>query len=1045
MVARRLAVLLALVLTGVVAEGHDLWLIPDFSARPGQTIKIMVNAGNRFPAPSLVTSPDQFVRFDVQGPGTKLSISNARGYDKWTEAETALKEPGAYIIALEIKARPVRLDAKEFNEYLKREGLDQVVDARTKAKKDNLEGKELSASFAKSILRLGDKSDPGATRPVGLKLEVVPQVDPAQVRPGEKLPVLVLFDGKPLGGAQVVSVSDYFPIDDEETHSFATRTSLQGIAMIPIMNPGNWMVRLVHMIPSQGGDNDWESFSSSLTFRMPPERGFPLTIDSIMRGSDLVGYGINPIRWSGDGSRFYFNWRKPGEKDFHKYEVTRDGSSPRRLSKDEAKLIAPPGAQSTKDYRLLVFAEGGDLILQDAVTNNRTYLVRTVDPETAPRFTRDEKHVTFVRENNLYRISLDRSELVQLTDIRSAAPQRPESKPSDSQKYLEAEQKDLFEVIRERMNQKEEADARAKEKEKRKPYNLPQRASISGFQLSPDETIALFVQTERPEQAKSTIVPSFVTESGYTQDINGRTKVGDVQARSRLGLMSVETGEVVWIDHGQKDREVNLAGASWSEDGKNLVVVGTAADFKDRWIFLVDTKSGKTKVLDALHDDAWVMSGGFGGGFGASPVGWLPDGKSIYFVSEKDGFFQLYTADLDSSPAKPLTSGRFEVFGPTLSEDKSKFYFTSSEVHPGERHFYSMPLSGGTRTQITTMTGSNQAYLSPDEKTAAVIYSCSNKPPELYLMDNTPGAKGRQITVTPTEEWRSFPWVDPKVITFKARDGAVVYARYYTPEMLSGAPGSSGAATAPVKGRVGTGRKETAPAIRRPGVIFVHGAGYAQNAHKYWSSYFHEYMFHHILMDRGYVVMDIDYRASSGYGRDWRTAIYRHMGGKDLDDQVDGARWMAENLNVDPHRIGIYGGSYGGFITLMAMFTTPDVFAAGAALRPVTDWAHYNHSYTASILNAPQLDAEAYRQSSPIYFAEGLKGALLICHGMVDTNVHFQDTARLIERLIELRKENWAAAVFPVEDHGFQRNDSWADEYKRILALFETQLKKQAY
>jgi dipeptidyl aminopeptidase/acylaminoacyl peptidase len=187
--------------------------------------------------------------------------------------------------------------------------------------------------------------------------------------------------------------------------------------------------------------------------------------------------------------------------------------------------------------------------------------------------------------------------------------------------------------------------------------------------------------------------------------------------------------------------------------------------------------------------------------------------------------------------------------------------------------------------------------------------------------------------------------------------------------------------------------------------------------------------------------MDVDYRASSGYGRDWRTAIYRHMGGKDLDDQVDAARWLVSEQGIDSKRIGIYGGSYGGFITLMAMFTQPDVFAAGAALRPVTDWAHYNHGYTSNILNVPQKDAEAYKQSSPIYFAQGLKGALLICHGMVDVNVHFQDTVRLVQRLIELRKTNWELAVFPVEDHGFVEPTSWADEYKRIYKLFETSLK----
>jgi dipeptidyl aminopeptidase/acylaminoacyl peptidase len=145
---------------------------------------------------------------------------------------------------------------------------------------------------------------------------------------------------------------------------------------------------------------------------------------------------------------------------------------------------------------------------------------------------------------------------------------------------------------------------------------------------------------------------------------------------------------------------------------------------------------------------------------------------------------------------------------------------------------------------------------------------------------------------------------------------------------------------------------------------------------------------------------------------------------------------------VDPKRIGIYGGSYGGFITLMAMFTQPDVFAAGAALRPVTDWAHYNHGYTSNILNVPQEDTEAYKKSSPIYFAEGLKGALLICHGMVDVNVHFQDTVRLAQRLIELRKENWELAVYPVEDHGFVEPTSWADEYKRIFRLFEIHLNK---
>ena len=216
------------------------------------------------------------------------------------------------------------------------------------------------------------------------------------------------------------------------------------------------------------------------------------------------------------------------------------------------------------------------------------------------------------------------------------------------------------------------------------------------------------------------------------------------------------------------------------------------------------------------------------------------------------------------------------------------------------------------------------------------------------------------------------------------------YARLYTPEML-------GAPRHPF----------------HPGVVFIHGAGYLQNAHKYWSNYYREYMFHHLLASRGYVVIDVDYRGSAGYGRDWRTAIYEHMGGKDLDDVVDAAGYLVKSEKVDPKRIGVYGGSYGGFLTLMAMFTTPDVFAAGAALRPVTDWAHYSHSYTSQILNEPQTDPEAYRRSSPIYFAQNLKGALLICHGLSDTNVHFQDSVRLVQRLIELKKEELGPGRIP--------------------------------
>jgi len=669
-------------------------------------------------------------------------------------------------------------------------------------------------------------------------------------------------------------------------------------------------------------------------------------------------------------------------------------------------------------------------------------------------------------------ISLDGGSLEQLTDIRTggagggSAPvagggggaqrqgaSETQQRGTDSQEYLKKEERALLDAVRERAEQREEQEKKRKEREKRKPLSLPTGQNAIALNLSPDGKYVMATISEPATGAKNTIVPNYVTESAYTGDIPGRTKVGDTQGRSRLMIINVETGETKSVDHGQKlpasspspspetkaadpaprergeakpaepprsqpvqprDRDVQMSQLQWSQDGKNAVLMARAVDNKDRWVLLLDAATGKTKVLASVHDDAWVD------GPGAFTLGWLPDNAHVYFESERDGFAHLYSVAISGGEPAQLTSGQFEVSDVRLAAGKAKFYFTSSEGSPFERHLYSLAINGGERTRITSFPGNHQVDVSPDETMLADVYSYANWPPELYLRPIKPQLESvnskQQITTSPIPEFSTYKWTEPPIVNFKARDGAAVYGRLYKPANWKGGG---------------------------PAVLFVHGAGYLQNVHRWWSSYYREYMFHHLLMESGFVVLDIDYRGSAGYGRDWRTGIYRHMGGKDLTDHVDAVNYLVKEHGVDPKRIGLYGGSYGGFITLMAMFTTPDVFAAGAALRPVTDWAHYNNGYTSNILNLPQSDAEAYKQSSPIYFANGLKGALLICHGMVDVNVNFQDTVRLVEKLIELRKENWEVAPYPVEDHGFEREASWADEYKRILKLFVDNLKPE--
>jgi len=775
-----------------------------------------------------------------------------------------------------------------------------------------------------------------------------------------------------------------------------------------------------------------------------PTQKLALTVDSIMRGPDLVGYPPSGLRWSGDSERLYFEWRKPGEDEASTYMVQKAGGTPRKLTDEERKLAPPVNGRWDRTHRRALAVDNGDVVLIDSIAGTRRWIARTTGTEANPRWTRNDTHVTFTRDGNLFIVPVADGGLVQLTDV---AVKKPDPRLTDSQKFLKEEEQKLIEYVKEQAEHKKKDDDR-RQREGLPKVDLKENQTAIDLSLSPDEEHVFIIVSERAQGAKIADVPNYVTESSYSEMIQTRTNVGDAQEKRLLAVLNLKTRKTVWADssfagegdrrqttanngNGQEkpddkkpSREVRWSMPSASRDGKSVVGAARSTDNKDRWIVVVDPESGKTRVLDRLTDEAWIRElGQGGGGFGGPSVEFLPDNRTIWFLSERDGWMHLYTLDVtgDRPAPKQLTSGRWEITAAELSADQSRFYLTSTEVHPGERHLFSMPIAGGARARVTTMTGSNQAEVSPDDSTLGLVYSYSTKPPEVYVMPNRAAATAAQITTTPTEEWRSFRWADPQVVTFKARDGVEVYARLFTPEMM--------------------GAKRDAS---RPGVVFVHGAGYAQNAHRYWASYFREYMFHNLLATRGYVVLDVDYRASSGYGREWRTAIYRHMGGKDLEDIVDGAKYISSAHGVNPKRIGVYGGSYGGFITLMAMFTTPDVFAAGAALRPVTDWAHYNHGYTSNILNEPHKDAEAYRRSSPIYFAQNLKGALLICHGMVDTNVHFQDSVRLTQRLIELRKEKWELAVYPVENHGFLEETSWADEYKRILKLFEDNLRTKS-
>lgn len=762
----------------------------------------------------------------------------------------------------------------------------------------------------------------------------------------------------------------------------------------------------------------------------------PLKMEEIMKGEEFVGYSPSRVQWSLDSKKLFFNWKQEGDEIPATYVIDYPSNKIRKANKEEVRSLGISNLSYNSRGDKAVFERNGDLFVYDFKRNKEIQLFETSDREFDAKFINSDKEIAFRKGNQVYSLNLANGMLKQLSHISSSKDSN-KGRTSKQKEWLK-EQQEFFDVL-EDIKSKKEAYAEQKEafaKEKTKTVYLDAKESLWQVTLSDSGKEIFYLIQEAGPQSEYTDVHNYVTESGYVENLRSRPKVGHDQAQYRLVFQDVGRDTVLTFDPeilpGIKDlpdyladyperkkelekedkaRPVNYSTVKWNDSGTHAIFSIYSQDRKDRWILLFDANKLEFKVADRQRDEAWV--GGPGVFSYAQVLDWI-DNSTFYFQSEKTGYSHLYTYNLNNSKTTALTAGDYEVQSVNLSKDKKHFYITTNEEHPGITHYYKLQISNKSKTQLTQDRGGHQVYVSPNEKALAILHSTSNSPWELYIKANSPKAKMQQVTHSTTEAFKAYDWREPEMINFKNRHGNEIYARVYTPEVQH---------------------------ENRPAVVFVHGAGYLQNVHYWWSTYHREYMFHNMLADMGYVVIDIDYTASKGYGRDMRTGIYRHMGGTDLTDQVDGVKYLVENYNVNPEQVGIYGGSYGGFITLMALFTEAEVFKSGAALRSVTDWAHYNHGYTSNILNLPYEDPIAYERSSPIYFADGLKGNLLMAHGIIDVNVQFQDIVRLSQRLIELQKDNWELAVYPLEDHGFVHTTSWIDEYKRILKLFEDTLK----
>lgn len=770
-----------------------------------------------------------------------------------------------------------------------------------------------------------------------------------------------------------------------------------------------------------------------------------LDLKTAMQDSNWMGELPENVRISSDNRWIYFDAKRAYNLPNKTLKLSLADNSVSPLDRDHRQEASR--SLSYSNGKIRIDQVGGDLWIASGEGKASPLIVRSAYV-TFVRFLGDKGFI-FREGNNLYRFDLFSSGIVQLTDIRFS------KKPEDKDTFYHREEKELIEYVaglHEADEFREENEAKGRRfgnLEKPKAAYLGKKHRIHGswfpyinqyfLDISPDgKYVAATLAKNGETDGLNTKYAEFINKDAELKAKDARPRVGHPTKTGRFVFINPSTGEVTDLDvsdlpeiktdrlkaikEGQDEKDKGILKKHDEEkprpvwfvaggfQGHHFLITAFSRDYKDRWIFTVNARNMEKTLIQHDHDPAWIMfvnrrlsvENHFPGS-----AKWSRDGEQVLWLSEETGYQHLYAYDRSKKKTRAITKGKFEVHHIYESNDGKYWYFHANREHPGEYHFYRMAKGTHKMEQLTKDEGFHLVTRSLDGKLLVDHFARTNLPPVLRISKDE-GQSWKEVYDGRSDAFKAYTWAKPEVISYKNRDGKPVYARLYKPEKPNGA-----------------------------GVIFVHGAGYLQNAHKGWSGYDQEYMFHNLLLQEGYTILDPDFQASAGYGRDWRTAIYRHMGGADLNDIIDGADFLVKEHGLDAKRLGVYGGSYGGFITFMAMFTSPDTFQAGAALRPVTDWAHYNHWYTGRILNTPQTDPAAYRKSSPIYFAEGLKGHLLIAHGMVDDNVQYIDSIRLAQRLIELRKKDWEVASYPVEPHGFRAPSSWYDEYRRIYELFE--------
>ncbi len=534
--------------------------------------------------------------------------------------------------------------------------------------------------------------------------------------------------------------------------------------------------------------------------------------------------------------------------------------------------------------------------------------------------------------------------------------------------------------------------------------------AVENASLSPDGRFVFAVVPDRAKDPAPTVIPDYLSPRVSTKD--GRRELADDSPAPRqIYLWNTDNGARSDLSLGEGDvywqRMIGWAPQLSADSPSRLALARLSTDFRTLETFLWSEADGLTKVM-VDRDERWV-------GGPVDRARWSSDGRSLIFGSESfpastlPGRAQLFAFDVTTGAVRQLTNVSGEVNSFDLARDGTIVFSYCHADSRDRNHVACISPAGVVRDIVAPIGFDDDPQIGADSSQIVFTHGRMFQPRELWSADATSNQPAHVLTRTTPPEFLRREWIHPLLFEVDGERGARVRSHVFLPRSSS----------------------LEHPDRARGCVVFIHGAGYLQNVTDSMTEYEPNLMFHSRLAGMGYVVVDVDYRGSAGYGQDFRTAVQFHLGGlelKDIDATLDE---LAKRGVIDPKRVGCYGGSYGGFLTLMALFTEGERWSAGAALRSVTDWRTYHPGYTQPRLGRPSTHAEAYALSSPIDHADGLKKPLLLLHGMMDTNVFAQDTIRLMEKLIDLGKD-FEVMLYPSQNHAFTDGAHWLDEYKRI-------------